>query len=96
MTNRKEVFLYIVVLVVLLLSVWYYTAPRRDKDWYLVCSGKDKDYLVKSDGMPYTRNGFIYVDGDSFITPEPGMTCKPVKGELVRAAIGENGSSQGK
>jgi len=64
-------------------------------DWYLVCSGKDKDYLVKSDGKPYTKNGFIYIDKDSFITAEAGTTCKPVKGEVVRAAIGDKGLLQG-
>jgi hypothetical protein len=60
-----------------------------DDDWYLVCSGRDKDYLVKSEGRPYTKDGFIYVDKESFITAEAGMTCKPVKGEVVRAAIGQ-------
>lgn len=70
--------------------------PESDSDWYLVCSGKDKDYLVKSEGKPYTKDGFIYVDGDSFITAEAGMTCKPVTGEVVRAAIGQKGLEQGK
>lgn len=72
------------------------TNERVDKDdWYLVCSGKDKDYLVKSDQKPYTKDGFIYIDGESFITAEAGMTCKPVKGDVVRAAIGQKGLEQG-
>lgn len=61
----------------------------QSNDWYLVCSGKDKDYLVKSDVKPYTKDGFIHVGGESFITPEAGMTCKPVMGELVREAISQ-------
>ena len=62
---------------------------RKLEDWYLVYSGQDKDYLVKSEVKPYTKDGFIYIDGESFITPESGMTCKPVEGEVVRAAIEE-------
>lgn len=78
--------------------LWVFAPPTSpaDNDWYLVCSGKDKDYLVKSEGKPYTKDGFIYVDGDSFITAEAGMTCKPVTGEVVRAAIGQKGLEQGK
>jgi len=80
----------------LILVVPMYVEKYHDKDdWYLVCSGKDKDYLVKSEKKPYTKDGFIYIDGESFITAEAGMTCKPVKGEVVRAAIGEKGLQQG-
>lgn len=91
--------LLIVIVMVLLAFLWIVSPPwadstEKDTDWYLVCSGKDKDYLVKSEGKPYTKDGFIYVDRDSFITAEAGMTCKPVKGEVVRAAIEANGSNK--
>lgn len=95
----------ITVVITTSVSLWYMGTfnpamlgikDTKDTDWYLVCSGKDKDYLVKSEGKPYTKDGFIYIDGESFITAEAGMTCKPVKGEVVRAAIGEKSLQQGK
>ena len=90
--RREKILFEIIVLSVLVLIGWMtfsLISNRKLEDWYLVCSGQDKDYLVKSEVKPYTKDGFIYIDGESFITPESGMTCKPVEGEVVRAAIEE-------
>lgn len=89
MKDVKAIVMYALFLLFLLVIVWHITAPNREKDWYLVCSSPDKDYLVKSETKPYTKDGFIYIDGEAFITAEPRSTCKPVKGDVVRQAISQ-------
>jgi hypothetical protein len=51
----------------------------RFTEWYLVCTGSKKDYVVASQGKPYIENGFYVISGKSYITPEPLLTCSMIE-----------------
>lgn len=104
MMKLKDAAIVVVAVLGLAGYAWYRidVAQRQErldaqKDWYLVCATPDREYLVKTPKKAYTKDGFIYIDGETFITAEPNSTCKPVEGDVVRQAIGKQVvSNQGK
>lgn len=57
-------------------------------EWYLGCADSTgQEYLIKVDSKPYIRDGFIVIGGDTFITPQSGMTCKIISAKELEGKV---------
>ena len=63
-----------------------------DRNWYLGCidMATRKEYIVRTPAKPYIRDGFVVIGDEMFLSPIPGMTCRPINGEEIRKKTGSN------